>query len=128
MEIFLEKLNLLTHLSIIKKNLGELPATLSEDEKNSVKQLTRQFFNQHSYFSEVSKYLGDFQKKKILEIIAEGKGIILYKKLVDMNSMFLTPENDVFFEKSGFCSNLKQKVVSHSDFERSFFLYKTLKM
>ena len=43
MEIFLEKLNLLTHLNIIKK-FSELAATLSEDEKNSVKHLTKQFF------------------------------------------------------------------------------------
>ena len=32
-----------------------------------------------------------------------------------MNSMFLTPENDVFFEKSEFYSNLKQKSVSEND-------------
>ena len=82
-----------------QKSLGELTATLSEDEKNSVKQLTKQFFNQHSYFSEVWKYLGDPRKNKILEIIAEGKGIIPYEKIVDMNSMILTPENDVFSEK-----------------------------
>ena len=69
--------------------------TLSENEKNSVKQLTKQFFNQHLYFSEVWKYLGDSQKNKTLEIIAKDKEIILYKKIVDMNSMFLTPENDL---------------------------------
>ena len=34
-----------------------------------------------------------------------------------MNSMFLTPENDVFFEKSEFCSDLKQKAMSDSDYE-----------
>ena len=45
-----------------------------------------------------------------------------------MNSMFLTPENDVFFEKSEFCSDLKQREVSDSDYESSVFLYKTLKM
>ena len=64
---------------------------LSEDEKNSVKHLTKQFFNQHSYFYEVWKYLGESPPKKILEIIAEGKGIIPYEKIVDMNSMFLIP-------------------------------------
>ena len=69
------------------------------------------------------------QKSKILEIIAEGKGIIPYENIVDINSMFLTPENDVFFEKSEFYSDLKQKiVVSDSDYEISFFLYKTLKI
>ena len=59
-----------------QKGLGELV----EDEKNSVKQLTKQFFNQHPYFSEVWKYLGDSQKNKVLEIIADGKGIILNKE------------------------------------------------
>ena len=42
--------------------------------------------------------------------------------------MFLTPENDVFFEKSEFYSNLKQKAIRDSDYKSSFFLYRTLKM
>ena len=46
-----------------------------------------------------------------------------------MNSMFLTPENNGFFlEKGKFYSNLKQKAVSDSDYESSFFLFKTFKM
>ena len=56
--------------------------------KNSIKHLTKQFFNQRSYFSEVLKHQSDSQKNKILEIIAESKGIIPYEKIVDMNSMF----------------------------------------
>ena len=59
---------------------------------------------------------------------SEGKGIIPYEKIVDMNSMFLTPENGVFFEKSEFFSDLKQKAVSDSDYKSSFSLYKTLKI
>ena len=42
---------------------------------------------------------------KILEIIP-------YEKIVQINSMFLTLENDVFLEKSEFYSDLKQKAVS----------------
>ena len=34
----------------------------------------------------------------------------------------------IFFEKSQFYSDLKQKAVSDSDYESSFFLYKTLRM
>ena len=52
-------------LTYYQESLGELAATLSEDEKNSVKHQTKQFFNQHSYFFEVWKYLGD--SKKILQ-------------------------------------------------------------
>ena len=67
-------------------------------------------------------------QKKSLEIIAAGKGIIPYEKIVDMNSMFITPENDVVLENSEFYSDLKQKTVSDSDYESSFFLCKTLKI
>ena len=45
-----------------------------------------------------------------------------------MNSMFITPENDVVLENSEFYSDLKQKTVSDSDYESSFFLCKTLKI
>ena len=56
-------------------------------------------FNQLKYFSEVWKYLSDQQKNKSLDIIAEGKKIIPYEKIADMNSMFLMLENNVFFQK-----------------------------
>ena len=39
-------------LNYYQKSLGELAVTLSEDEKKSVKHLTKHFFNQNSYFSE----------------------------------------------------------------------------
>ena len=68
------------------------------------------------------------KKKKKIDIFSEGKGFIPYEKVVDMNSMFLTPENNVFFEKIEFYSDLKQKAVSDSDYESSFYLYRTLKM
>ena len=54
------------------------------------------------------------KKGKISGIISESKGIIPYEKIIDMNSMFLTPENDLLFEHTEFYSNLKQKAVSDS--------------
>ena len=45
-----------------------------------------------------------------------------------MKSKFLTPENDVFFEKSEFFSDWKQKAISDPGYKISSFLYKTLKM
>ena len=65
-------------------------------------------------------------KNKILDITLEGKEI--KKKIVDMNSMFLTPENVFFKKKTEFYSDFKQKAVSDSDYESSFYLYRTLKM
>ena len=49
---------------------------MSIDEKNSVKQLAIRFFGGHYYFSEIWRYLGESQKCKILDINAEGKGIM----------------------------------------------------
>ena len=42
--------------------------------------------------------------------------------------MFLTPGNNVVFEKTEFYSDLKQKAVNDSDDVSSFYLYRTLKM
>ena len=42
--------------------------------------------------------------------------------------MSLTPENGIFFEKSEFYSDLKQKSVSNEDYDSSLYLYKTLEM
>ena len=37
--------------------------------------------------------------------------------------MFLIPENNDFFEKSEFYSNLKQRAVADNDYESYFCLY-----
>ena len=55
------------------------------------------------------------------------KRIIPYEKILDQNSFFITPENDVFFEKTEFYSDLKQRAVSDSDYESSYYLCTTLK-
>ena len=111
-----------------QKSLGQLAAALSVDEKLAVKKVAEQFLRQHDYFSEVWKYLGPLQKEKILDIIADSKGIIPYEKIVDANSLCLTLENGVFFEKSEFYSDLKQKSVADGDYDSSLYLYKILKI
>ena len=84
-------------LKYFQKSLGQLAAALSVDEKLAVKKVAEQFLRQHNYFSEVWKYLGPQQKEKILDIIADGKNIIPYEKIVYANSFCLTLENGVFF-------------------------------
>ena len=110
-------------LKYCQKSLGQLAATLSVDEKLAVKKVAEQFIRQHDHFPEVWKYLGPQQKEKILDIIADGKGIIPYEKIVDANSMSLTPENGIFFEKSKFYSDLKQKSVADEDDDNFLYLY-----
>ena len=58
-------------------------------KKNSVKQLTKQFLSSHHYFHKVWCFFGTEQKRKVFGIIAVGKGIIPYEKIVDMNSLSL---------------------------------------
>lgn len=67
-------------------------------------------------------------REKVLNITAEGKGIILYGKITASNSLYSAPENGFFFEKSQFYSDLKQKVASDEEYENWKFLYLTLKM
>ena len=92
-----EEVKCIDTLKYYQKSLAELASTLSDKEKSAVKKVTEQFLKQHDYFSEIWRYLGPSQKDTILNIIADDKGIIPYEKIVDMNSFFIVPENDVFF-------------------------------
>ena len=73
-------------------------------------------------------FLQSEQKIRVFDNIADGKGIIPYDKIVDMNSLSLTPENSDFFEKPEFYSDLKKKAVNDEEYESSLYLFKTLKM
>ena len=104
-----------------------MSSTLTEEEKNAVKKLTEKFLNQHFYFCTIWPYLSIQKKDKILETISEGKGIIPYEIIVDMESFFITPDRD-FWETIEFFSELKQSVVNGNNYEHSKYLYQTLKM
>ena len=67
------------------------------------------------------------KKDKILEIISEGKGIMPYEIIVNMESFFITPDRD-FWEKTKFFSKLKQSAVNDNDCKHLKYLYQTLKM
>ena len=68
------------------------------------------------------------KKDKILEIISEGKGIIPYEIIVDMESFFIKPDSEFWGEKTEFFNELKQSAVNNEDYENSKYLYQTLKM
>ena len=89
--------------------------------------MTEKFLNENYYFSTVWPYLSLKKKYKILEIISEGKGIILYEIIVDMESFFISLENE-FWKKTEFFIELKQSAVNDDGYENSKFLYQTLKM
>ena len=59
--------------------------------------------------------------------MSEGKGVIPYEISIDLQSFFITSEND-FWEKTEFYSDLKQSAVNDDDYENSKYLYHTLKI
>ena len=67
-------------------------------------------------------FLGIVRKRRILDIIADGKVIVPYEKIVEMNLLSLTLENGDFFEKTEFYSDLKKKAVSDVEYECLFYL------
>ena len=102
-------------------------STLTKEEKEVVKQLTKQFFNQHCYFSTVWPYLTQKIQEKILDIVTEGNGIIPYEIIVDMDSLLLTPDEE-FSKKTEFSRELKLQAVDNESYGNSKYLYTTLKM
>ena len=96
-------------------------------KKKSCKKHCCKFLNSHYYFSNIWAHLPPYKKEKILTIIAEGKSVTPYEIIVDMKSFFIKPDG-LFWEKSEFFSELKQKTVDDESYENSKYLYQTLKM
>ena len=90
--------------------------------------MNRQFFNQHYDFSTVLPYLTQKLQEKVLDIVTSGKGIIPNELIVDMKSLLLTPDDEQFWNKTEFFSELKLQAVDDESYKNSKFLYKTLKM
>ena len=78
-------------LKSYKKSLAYLASTLYDEEITTVKKLTERFFHERYYFSTVWPYLNSKKKEGILEIISEGKGVIPYEIIVDMEPFFIKP-------------------------------------
>ena len=95
-------------------------------EKTAVKNLTEKFLNCHYHFSTVWPYLPVNKKNNILEIIAEGRGVIPFQIIVDMESFFIKPDKE-FWEKSEFFSELKLSALDDESYENSKYLYQSLK-
>ena len=114
-------------LKYYQQSLANLTATLTDNEKIAVRNLTIQFLESHSHFSNIWKYLSDHQQEHILDIISGGKGIIPYEMIVNAESLQIMPENE-FFGKSEFFSQLKNKRVSDDEYENSKELFSTLRM
>ena len=115
-------------LKYYQKGLADLSSTLTPEEKRAAVRVTKQFFNQHYYFSTIWPYLMPKLQQNVLNIVTSGKGIIPYELIVDMQSLLLTPDDDQVWSKTEFFSELKLQTVDDESYENSKFLFKTLKM
>ena len=75
-----------------------------EEKENSVKTVDS-FLSKHSYFSNIWQSLDQNNKNKVLEIISKGKEEIPYQNILDMNSLDIVPEKELF-KYTEFYSNL----------------------
>ena len=114
-------------LKYYQQSLANLTATLTDEEIRAVKKLILQFITTHQYFSKIWPFLADHQRKRVLDIVSSGKGIIPYEMIINAESLSIKPEND-FFNKSEFYSQLKNKAVSDEDYQNSKELFQILKM
>ena len=73
--------------------------------------------------------LNDQQKRKVLDIIVSGKGIIPYEKNNFIDSLNIKPKNGIFFSKDEFYSSmLKGTAVGDDEYNNSKILYMLSKM
>ena len=114
-------------LKYFQTTLENLAATADDNEKSNIKKLTQQFIETHSYFRFILQTLEKQDKDKILDLIAEEKGVMPYEKVVDINSLSKSLDQK-FFTHTEFYSSLKQSNVSVPKYENAKYLYETLKM
>ena len=114
-------------LKYYQRSLAELTSSMDKEEIDNSKKNMTLFLKNHHYFSTIWSFLPPTKQTEILKITCEGKGVIPYGLVRNLDSFFQTPEKD-FWEKTDFYSELKQKHITDEEFENSKFLHQTLKM
>ena len=105
-------------------SLLELSETATDEGKYKIQKLTIQFLTTHDYFSVVWEKLTYEQRKKVVEIISSGKGVIPNEKIETINSLStVKPENGIFFSKDELFSTLKDKEVDNESYENAKKLF-----
>ena len=97
-------------LKYYQTTLANITSTADEIEKSQIKETVQNFLLKHAYFLKIWPDIEETDNDKILDIISDGKGALPYEKIIDINSLQITPEN-VFFDHTEFFSNLNQANV-----------------
>ena len=91
-----DQVKIIDTLKYYQTTLANLASTADEFEKSNIKKNIQQFFENRNYFNQVWKSLKQENRDKILDLIAEGKGIMPYEKVLDAKSLLPKPEQDFY--------------------------------
>ena len=86
-----------------------MSSTTDKAEKNRIKEGIKLFLEKHIYICKTWGCLSKADKDSILNMIAEGKGVMPYEKITDIHSLTKVVPEDDFFKHTEFYSSLKQK-------------------
>ena len=124
----LSQVKIIDTLKYYQTTLANLSSTMDKTEKNKIEEGIQSFLKKHVYFCKTWHCLSKEDKDNILNMIAEGKGVMPYEKITDIHSLSeIVPEDD-FFKHKEFYSSLKQINISLEEYENVNFLYKKLQM
>ena len=76
------QINIIDSLKYYQTTLAGLTSTTDDKEKGSIRKLIEQFLTEHIYFGKVWQILEKKDKETTLNLIAEGKGVMPYEKIV----------------------------------------------
>ena len=113
-------------LKYYQQSLPALAAAIISVEKIRIKKLNGKFLESRDYSDKFWFEIEFKNCNNILEMVASGKGTITYEKIRNFHILDLMPKNGVFYEKNKFVSELKDQVITDSEFEDMKFLYKIL--
>ena len=99
------QIKIIDTLKYYQSSLANISSTANKTEKKSIAESVEFFIKEHYYFSNIWTMLNQKDKERILDIISKGKGALPYEKIVDLNSLEITPEKE-FFEYTEFFSKL----------------------
>ena len=78
-----DQIKIIDTLKLYQTTLANLASTADDFEKSNIKKNTQQFIENHNYFKQVWKTLKQEDRDKILDLIAEGKGVMPYEKVIN---------------------------------------------
>ena len=121
------QIKIINTLKYYQTTLAGLTSTTDDKEKANIKVVVNNFISKHSYFGNIWRILEEKGKDKVLDLIAERKGVMPYEKIVTFESLCKKPEKD-FYDYTEFYSSLKDSNISVAAYENCKYLFKILKM